>query len=278
MYGSALGSGYGPLSVLFASSHVLPNLERYPRWLIETQTPFLALAIAAPAVRRHWPARSADVWLCLALAAATLACYLPYVVFDDWWYIRFLLPAIPLLIVLSIVVLVALLERVAPSSYRAVTAIAVVVLVVWCTRDPRSRLAFALQDMEHHFVEAGTFAAERLPARAVAVTVKYSGSVHYYAGRPTVSWDSLEPAWLDPVLKFLEVRGYETYLVLATEEEPAFRARFERASVIGGLDWPPIARVGRAVRVYDPRDRERFLAGAVVPTVDVWRTPRKVRR
>jgi hypothetical protein len=30
----------------------------------------------------------------LAFAAATLACHLPDVVFDAWWYTRFLLPAL----------------------------------------------------------------------------------------------------------------------------------------------------------------------------------------
>ena len=52
--------------------------------------------------------------LALALAVVTIALYLPYRVFDDWWYIRFLLPAIPFLIVLS----VATVARIADASNR----------------------------------------------------------------------------------------------------------------------------------------------------------------
>jgi hypothetical protein len=43
-----------------------------------------------------------------------------------------------------------------------------------------------------------------------------------------------------------------------TSEEAAFRARFERNSPIGRLDWPPAARIGRSVRIYDPADRQRY--------------------
>lgn len=274
MYGSPLASGYGRAGELFDISHVVPNLRRYPQWLFATHTPFLTLAIAAPVVmRRATPLGGARAWLCLALAAVTVACYLPYRVFDDWWYIRFLLPSIPLLVLLSVIVLVAWLRRIAPRAHAALVALVVASLAVWWVHVARERLAFTLRDLEHQFVEAGTYAADRLPEHAAVVTVKYSGSVYYYASRPTVLWDLLDPAWLEPALAYLRERGLVPYLVLATEEEPIFRARFGRASVLGGLDWPPIARVGRTVRVYDPADRARYFAGETVPTEDVWTTP-----
>src|SRR6187431_955876 len=47
-YGSPLASGYGSTDVLFAWAHVAPNLARYPRWLLETHTPFVLLAAAGP--------------------------------------------------------------------------------------------------------------------------------------------------------------------------------------------------------------------------------------
>jgi len=274
MYGSPLANGYGRVGELFDISHVVPNLRRYPQWLFATHTPFLALAIAAPAVmRRATLLGGARAWLFLALAAVTLACYLPYRVFDAWWYIRFLLPSIPLLVLLSVVVLVAGLRRIAPRAHVALTALFVAVLAAWWVHVAQERLAFALRDLEHQFVEAGTYAADRLPERAAVVTVKYSGSVYYYASRPTVLWDLLDPTWLEPALAYLRERGYVPYLVLATEEEPVFRTRFGGASVLGGLDWPPIARVGRTVRVYDPADRARYFAGETVQTEDIWSTP-----
>ena len=83
MYGSPFRSGYGDLDKMFAWAHVSPNLERYLRWSIESHTILIVIALAAPlASRRYRSSRSA--WWLLAFAMATLACYLPYVVFDAW--------------------------------------------------------------------------------------------------------------------------------------------------------------------------------------------------
>ncbi len=52
MYGGPLSSGYGSFSQLFSLDHLGPNLARYPRWLVETETPFILVALAAPFVSR----------------------------------------------------------------------------------------------------------------------------------------------------------------------------------------------------------------------------------
>jgi hypothetical protein len=252
MYGSPIASGYGSAAELFQVSNVAPNLERYARWLWQSHTPILALAVAAPFLA----ARRAEAWFALALALSTMLLYLPYRVFDDWWYIRFLLPAIPFLIVLS----VATVARLARTERFRTMALTVMVAVVgsWWVSTAYARHAFDLRDWEHHFVEAGRFAADRLPANAAVLTVKHSGSVHYYSQKPTVSWDTLDPASLDQALGFLRERGLTPILMIDTEEEAAFREKFSATSAIGRLDWPPIARVARTVHVYDPADRARY--------------------
>ena len=259
MYGSPIATGYGPAQDLFKIANILPNLQRYPLWLVETHTPVIALALAAPLVMR----RRAEAWLGLAIAATTLALYLPYQIFDDWYYVRFLLPALPWLIVLSLIVVDRAVSRVAGArTAAAMAAIAVGVGTLWIVT-AQQRRAFELAQLERHFVEAGTFAAERLPANAAVLTIRHSGSVHYYSQRPTISWDTLEPGALDRVLGFLREQGLTPILLLDTSEEATFRQRFEAASPIGRLDWPPLARVGRTIRVYDPADRARYFARAV---------------
>jgi hypothetical protein len=274
MYGSPVASGYGAASDLFQLANIVPNLQRYGRWLWQTHTPVLALAIAAPFL----VPRRAPAWLALALGSATIALYLPYRVFDDWWYLRFLLPAIPLLIVLSIATIRQLADRALPqarnrgarenrrasffSASSAISAVPVGLIVVvlgalWI-QTARTGHAFDLRDWERHFIDAGRFAADRLPPNAAVLTVKHSGSVHYYAGRPIVAWDTLDPASLDRTLTFLREHGLVPMLLLDTEEEPMFRARFGAASEIGRLDWPPIARPSRTVRAYDPADRAGY--------------------
>ena len=52
MYGGPLKSGYGDLGALFSMDHVWPNLRRYPAWLLQTHTPIVLLALAAPWIAR----------------------------------------------------------------------------------------------------------------------------------------------------------------------------------------------------------------------------------
>ena len=54
-------------------------------------------------------------------------------------------------------------------------------------------------------------------------------------------------------------------------EEPDFRARFRDQSDIGRLDWPPRFDLNRQVRIYDPDDRSRYLAGEAYPTENIRR-------
>jgi hypothetical protein len=261
MYGSPWATGYGAPHDLFQASNVLENFRRYSGWLMDTHTPVILLGAVAPFLTRR-----AAAWLCLALAVATFAAYLPYRVFDDWWYLRFVLPGIPLMITLSVITIVRIINPLANSfsaiqlrRTRLLILVVSVIAVVW-VNTARKRSAFNLAQMEHHFVEAGTFSAQKLPDRAAVLTVLHSGAVHYYSGRPTLSWDTLQPGALDKALGFLRSQGLTPVLMFDATEEPAFRARFERASLIGRLDWPPMARIGRTVRVYDPADRARYFA------------------
>jgi len=153
-------------------------------------------------------------------------------------------------------------SRLAAARTAAVVALMTVALGALWIATAQQRRAFELAQLERHFVEAGRFAAARLAANAAVLTVRHSGSVHYYSQRPTISWDTLEPGTLDGALAFLREQGLTPILLLDTSEESAFRQRFEAASPIGRLDWPPLARVGRTIRVYDPANRARYFARA----------------
>ena len=93
-----------------------------------------------------------------------------------------------------------------------------------------------------------------------------TGAISYELGQPVVRWDSLDPRWLDRTVGWLASHGYRPLLVIdSSYEDEAFRRRFVDFSPLGALDWPPRAIVHRAVRVFDPADRTRFLAGEDVP-------------
>ena len=267
----------------------MPNLIQYPLWLLTTHTPFLALAAAAPwlaapragSPRQSPAARStvrSDVVLALAMVAAVFACYLAYVVFDVWWYSRFLLPALPFLIVLSLMVLAELLRRAFGRPGLAVTVVVSLGLSLWWLRTAGQIHAFDLQAFERHFIDAGNFVGNRLPQNAVVLTVKNSGSVRFYSGRPTITWDSLDAEALDRAVDSLRQAGYAPYLLLEWEEEQPFKDRFRGHSALAELDWPPLARVGAMIKVYDPADRQRYFRGDTIPSDWVWSPVERERR
>jgi len=260
-YGSALSSGYGSLEALFGIDHVAPNAARYVSWLSQAHTPVWLLAGAAPFILPGALTR-----LFLALFLVNLACYLPYVVFEDWSYLRFLLPTIPLLVIMVIASVDAACRRLAPGLARPAVTVAAVLLAVLWVREAGERQAFRLQSFESRFERAGTFAGRRLPPNAMVITSAESGSVRFYGGRKTLVWDVLDPAWLDRAIAYVRMRGFEPFLLLEPWEEPLFRQRFAARSVVGRLDWPPAVEIASQVRIYRPEDRDRYLRGIQGPT------------
>src|SRR5205814_10132487 len=103
LYGTPFMSGYGPLSELYGWQNVVPNLHRYPVWLVQLHTPVILIALVAPFVARREPdadraiadTRAAAAWM-IAVSLVLLLSYLFYGVFEEWPYLRFLLPVIPL--------------------------------------------------------------------------------------------------------------------------------------------------------------------------------------
>ena len=279
LYGSPFASGYGTASELFSAGNIAPNAIRYTRWLFETHTPLILACLAAPlaghVLRRSQPGPPAAAWgwIGLAFASIVVFCYLPYAVFDDWWYLRFLLPAIAVAVLLAAAVWVRLVSA-APAAWRVpALAAGIALLATFYVATARQRDAFQLQRFESRYADAGAFAAGRIPAAAALLSVQESGALRLYGGRATIRFDHVDPRGLDAAIAFLDRSGRRPYFVLESWEEEQFKDRFAAHSPLGRLDWPPMAEVGRPVNVrfYDPRDRARFLAGEPVTTVREWR-------
>jgi hypothetical protein len=263
LYGSALGSGYGNLDRLFAWSHVGANAERYVTWLVQSHSPVVLLALVAPLLL---PGPLS--LLLLALVAVNVALYLPYVVFEQWSFLRFLLPGIPFLIVLTVAVADAAWRRARWPAPRLALGALTLALAGFFLVQARDRDTFRLGQIESRFERGGTYVAASLPANAFVITRWQSGSVRFYSGRKTMSWDGVPPDALERAFAFVEAEGYEPYLLLERWEEPLYRRRFG-SDAFGALDWPPIAEIGSEIRIYRVSDRARYMAGGSVPTTYV---------
>jgi hypothetical protein len=270
LYGHPLRAGYGDPGVLFSAAHVPTNLHHYGASLLQTTFGIPLLGLAAPLMLGQRARRLAI--LALGVAGGTTAVYLLYRPFDEWWYLRFLLPAVVPSMALGVAVVSHVATRLWPERQRRRTVALIALVVVIAAAQVRlaeQRQVFNLDRLERRFWRTGDAIGDRLPSNAIAIAVWQSGTVRFHAGRDSVLWDSLDPAWLDRAVEWLTARGYDPYVVVERWEEPLFRARFAATSRTGQLDWPPRLDIDREVRVYRPADRDRYLTGEAVPTVYV---------
>ena len=240
LYGSPLTSGYGALAPGFSLDYAPTNATNYAAWWLESQGP-LALLFVFELLRPRHAARRAHFVL-IAFAAAVVLLYLFYLPFDAWWYLRFLIPAAPILLLLCARAVFTL-----PGSQTIRTAALVAFVILaggHAVQFIETRQLTTIGAGEERYVEPALHIASTTPRDAVILAWQHSGSIRYYSGRLTLRWDNLDPAWLDRALAELEARGIATYLLLEYFEEEPFRTRFAGQAAVALLDVGPVA-IGR---------------------------------
>ncbi len=277
-YGSPLASGYGPAEQLFSLSRLGTNTSQYLSWLAATSP--LAL-IGIPALlwptTRLWPTPGARRgFLLLGLVAASaVGPYLVYRSYEYWWYLRFLLPAWPALFVATAVVCDTVRRR---DRMAAVVVLLVVVAAgLFGIVAARGRGVFEIGAEERRYVTVATLVAEATEPDSVILTGLHAGTLRYYAGRDTLRWDVLDPAWLDRAVSWFVARGRHPYLLVEDWEHPVFNARFGRINQLGDLAFTPAlawqsTRVRGWVFLYDPlrRDQQTRRPGSEVERTRPW--------
>ena len=133
-----------------------------------------------------------------------LRLYLP---FDNWTYLRFLLPAFPVLMLWAAIGMrqvVGYLREPMPSYAFALT-------VAWCAlagiHEARVRNVFANAASVERFRSISLEVAKIIPPRSVVVTREFSGSLQYYAHVDTLRWDWLDASGLEQAVSDASVTG-----------------------------------------------------------------------
>jgi hypothetical protein len=248
-HGVPWSSGFGSAEEIFSAGNILPNLARYPLWIWQSQTPFVLLALVPFLPQFRSDAYQPAVRLCAALFVATLISYVGYREFQDWWYVRFLLPAIPAVLVLMSIGLLAL-ARVMPRPWGhvAVTAVAFVLLASTTRFNQAHGMFGPLKDAERRYASVGTYVHDALPPNAVVFSMQESGSVRYYGGRLTIRWDLIDRDWTPRAPAELERLGLHPYMVIEDWEMPLMRDAFGLAPG-APVPWPNVARLTEPVGV-----------------------------
>ena len=266
LYGSPLRSGYGDLSELYAWSFIGDNLRLYTGWFNETQGPLAFAWVVLPVIllwRRRGDTRKR--MLLFSFAALLFGMYLVYAPFDSWTYLRFLLPAFPVVFILAADVI----REATASASPAVRAFGLLFFAVGTVgfglSQSDSRNVLGVGGSEQKFADVGRYAATSLPENAVVYAQQHGGNVRFYGNRLTVRFDLMDPEWLDRSLEYLRSAGYVPYILLEEWEVPQFRQRFAGQRGLALLERQPIAvTLDGIVRLYSTGD-EGVEGSVVIP-------------
>ncbi len=269
LYGSLLQSGYGDVRDLYSWRHLWTNVVHFSTWTSQSDTPMVALALAffvAPALLPPAQIPFARVLLGGVVAIVILS-YVFYLPFEQWGYLRFLLPMWPVVMVLTAASVIAVADRWLPRHSRHAALALLPGVLAW------HHLAFAAREHvfsrwqdENRYVDVGRFIAATTDPSAVFVSWQESGSIRVYADRLTLNFARLDRHWLDRTVDRLRAMGRRPYFVIEGFEEQAFRERFGATNRLGSLDWTPIAIYQTPyVAIYDPDVRGPGRAPVVIP-------------
>jgi hypothetical protein len=263
-YGSPFSSGYGSLAGFFSLVNIAPNLRDYTVRLLRGEPAAIGLLVVSLLIvvgrraTRPLGYRTGRVGVARPLAwcgGTVLACYLPYGVFPDWFYLRFLLPALPLFFIAVAAVGVAAAARLPPALRAPAVLLAAAIICAVNVVVAGREHVFTAKLSEARYRTAGRYLAAVLPPEAVIVAVQQSGSARYYARRPVVRWDLLNIN-LDEAVLALRQAGHLPVILVEDWERAKLQARHP-ASGLARLDWQPRAAFGDPpVRFFDPVDRE----------------------
>ena len=276
LYGSPFVSGYGTLGGWFTLGNIARNARNYTHWLAYAHTPivFVGLVPLVVPLKRFWP-NVGDRAVFIAIGLFLLALvgqYFAFLVFEAWWYLRFLITGLPIVLIGlgAVVMSIASLRR--PVLTLAVAA---AVLVVGA-RDFKVAAAgeqvFGLWQDERRYVSVAKLARSMTDPSSVIYSMQHSGSLRYYGGRMTLNYSVLPPDQLDRSVAWLADHGAHPYLLVEDWEVDAVRKRFAGEQTLAILDARPLfIYEGHAlVMMYDLASSPADAAPATVNVVETF--------
>ena len=239
LYGSPWTTGYRDVSGLFRWEYLWPNLLHFSHWIPVLLSPLIVLGLAAPFVAG---ARQRGAVVLAAWAATLISFYAFYFHSGEtWWYLRFILPAFPALIVAVLFVLEAIWRVSRPRSMPAVTvglALLLMGAIGWQARQLSRLDVLHLEINERSYPQAARWAKNNLPAESAIFCMQVSGAFFYYTDFLLFRWEQVAPEKYNGLLE-----------TIARQNRPVYAAlyAFETAEAFGqiGGHWTKLATVGQ---------------------------------
>jgi hypothetical protein len=229
MYGSPFTTGYGAITDFTMRCACLGE---HARWLAKLLTPLIF-----PGGLLLIFDRRAEAWrhrlLLPAWFGAFFIFYSQWAVCDAWWYTRFLLPAIPALILGTLLVC-----RFSPK----IAAVVVVIVIAVCAHAWETFHILRIDEDQAIYPRSIAVAERVLPRQAMVVSGLLSGAFMNYSGRFTARWDRLDAERFQLLRAYAGDANLRWYAVLSEVEVKMeeFRRRLPGK-------WTPIARYENVV-------------------------------
>jgi len=193
-YGNFFSLGYEHAGADFSWSYVPGTLHHYVHWLPVLLTPIAILTLGLPWIARTAPRKAILLGLWIAAFAAFYSAYV--YTHETWWYLRFLLPAAPAIVVAGLLVAHRLCggpaARLAGAVRFLIWAAALTAIFkharVWIQKLP----VLDIGNGENQYAAAANWVGEHVPHNSLFLTMQASGALFYYTDFTLVRWDWLQ--------------------------------------------------------------------------------------
>jgi len=230
LFGGWLVSGYrGMVGKDLAAGNFSSHFRHYVSWISALLTPLVPISWLGIGAIRKVPIRDRILLIAWFLPVFLFYCF--YRPDGAWWYLRFLLPGFPALILAGLLtarsVLNVLRERFrrhAPSG-KWVTAAALLCLAVILANEVRmidKLRVFDIDESELAYRQSCEWANERWPEKSVVLATQTSGALAYYTRFIPCRWNLLKPGQFDLIRRRAEEQGYDFYAMLFPFEVEEF--------------------------------------------------------
>jgi hypothetical protein len=225
-YGDPFQSGYGAIGNEFHSSLIAGTLGYYARWLPLLLSPIVFIAPAMVALYRLVPRISSVL---LSWALAYLAFFSAYRwTHEQWWFLRFLLPAAPAMIVAGLFVahfwFVIVRDRYPASVRRFLPLVLLLAAIsVELRLSEPMREAWTIGHGERKYGRVSSWLMSHVPNDSVVIASQASGALFYFTPFTLLRYEDIDASVSRRVAATLPAENRHLYAALFPFEVDALK-------------------------------------------------------
>ncbi|HEY3122570.1 MAG TPA: hypothetical protein VGK70_00735, partial [Thermoanaerobaculia bacterium] len=226
-FGNPFRTGYSGLGEGFSLSNFPERVRHYGGGLGKLVSPLLLAGWVLVAVDRRVNVR--DRFLLLFWFGSFFLFYCFWEAYEAWWYTRYLLPAIPPLILASLLVA---RDGLSPQHggrgvllRRSLAALALAIVLAFEYSWIRDLKVLKVGEGERLYPDASRWAESKVPPRSLVISMQMSGALKYYTNLTPVRWDWIQPGQVPLLRERARAEGYQWFALLFPFENEELQQR-----------------------------------------------------